>query len=159
MSEATPVSLVLNEMGIPHREFQHPGPILSLEQAAKERGQTPGQIIRSIVFRMGKGEFVMVLVAGPSQISWSDLRAYLNLSRLTMATDEEVLSATGYLPGAVSPFGLPSPLRILADEGVFVPEEISIGSGVRGISIIMKSSDLIRALKDVEVDRFVPNQA
>ena len=158
MSEATPVSLALTGMGIPHREFQHTDPVLSLEQAAKERGQTPDQIIRSIVFRVGKGAFVMVLVAGPRQIAWSDLRAYLNQSRLTMATNEEVLSATGYLPGAVSPFGLPSPLRILADEGVFVPEEISIGSGVRGIAIIIKSSDLRKALQDVEVDRFVSSQ-
>lgn len=158
MSETTPVSQVLTEMGIPHREFQHPGPVHSLEQAAKERGQTPDQIIRSIVFRVGKGEFVMVLVAGPSQISWPDLRDYLNQSRLTMASNEEVLSATGYLPGAVSPFGLPSLPRILADEDVFVPEEISIGSGVRGITIIMTSSDLKRALRDVEIDRFVSNQ-
>jgi prolyl-tRNA editing enzyme YbaK/EbsC (Cys-tRNA(Pro) deacylase) len=108
---------------------------------------------------VGKGEFVMVLVAGPSQISWPRLRAYLNQSRLTMATNEEVLSITGFLPGAVSPFGLPSPLRILADEGVFVPNEISIGSGVRGITIIMKSSDLKRALKNVEIDKFVSNES
>jgi len=158
MSDATPVSLALAEMGIPHREFHHPGPVHSFEQAAKERGQTPNQVIRSIVFRVGKGEFVMVLVAGPSQISWPDLRACLNQSRLTMASNDEVLSATGYLPGAVSPFGLPSPLRILADKDVFVPEEISIGSGVRGIAIIMKSSDLKKALGDVEIDRFVPIQ-
>jgi Cys-tRNA(Pro) deacylase len=156
MSDATPVSLALAEMGIPHREFRHPGPVHSLEQAAKERGQTPDQVIRSIVFRIGKGDFVMVLVAGPSQISWPDLRAHLNQSRLTMASNEEVLSATGYLPGAVSPFGLPSSMRILADKGVFIPEEISIGSGVRGIAIIIKSSDLNRALGNVEIDRFVP---
>lgn len=156
MSETTPASQALAKMGIPHREFQHPGPIHSLLQAAEERGQTPDQVIRSIVFRVGKGEFVMVLVAGPSQISWPDLRAYLDQSRLTMASNEEVLSATGYLPGAVSPFGLPSPLRILADEGVFLPEEISIGSGVRGIAILMKSSDLKKALGEVEIDKFVP---
>jgi Cys-tRNA(Pro)/Cys-tRNA(Cys) deacylase len=156
MSKLTPVSQVLTEMDIPHREFEHTGPIHSLEQAARERGQTPDQVIRSIVFRLGKGEFIMVLVAGPSQISWPDLRAYLNQSRLTMASNEEVLSATGYLPGAVSPFGLPSALRILADERVFEPEEISIGSGVRGITIIMKSSDLKKALGDVEIGKFIP---
>jgi prolyl-tRNA editing enzyme YbaK/EbsC (Cys-tRNA(Pro) deacylase) len=158
MSGLTPVSKTLSEMGIPHREFQHPGPVLSLEQAAQERGQTPGQVIRSILFRVGKREFVMVLVAGPSQISWPDLRAHLNQSRLTMASNEEVLTATGYPPGAVSPFGLPSPLRILADEGVFLPKEISIGSGLRGIAIMMKSSYLKRALGEVEIGRFVPNQ-
>jgi Cys-tRNA(Pro)/Cys-tRNA(Cys) deacylase len=158
MSVTTPAAQALAEMGILHREFHHAGPIHSLQQAAAERGQTPDQVVRSIVFRVGKGEFVMVLVAGPSQISWPDLRAYLNRSRLTMASDEEVLSATGYLPGAVSPFGLPSALRILADERVFEPDEISIGSGVRGTTIIMTSSDLKKALGDVEVDRFVSIQ-
>lgn len=158
MGETTPVSQALAAMGIPHRVFQHTGPIHSLEQAARERGQTPNQVIRSIVFRVGKGEFVMVLVAGPGQISWPNLRAHLNQSRLTMASNEEVLSATGYLPGAVSPFGLPSPLRILADEKVFMPDEISIGSGVLGITIIMKSTDVKKALGDVEIGKFAPNQ-
>jgi Cys-tRNA(Pro) deacylase len=158
MPEASPVSRALTAKGIPHREFRHPGIIHSLDQAAKERGQTPEQIIRSIVFRLGKGDFVMVLVAGPGQISWSELRAFLKQSRMTMANDDEVLAATGYPPGAVSPFGLTSPLRILADNGIFTPEEISIGSGTRGVTIIMKSSDLRTALGGVETGNFITRQ-
>jgi Cys-tRNA(Pro)/Cys-tRNA(Cys) deacylase len=158
MPEASPVSRALTAMGIPHREFRHPGTIYSLDQAAKERGQTPEQIIRSIVFRLGKGDFVMVLVAGPGQISWPELRAFLKQSRMTMANDDEVLAATGYPPGAVSPFGLTSPIRILADDGIFTPEEISIGSGMRGVTIIMKSSDLRTALGGVETGNFITSQ-
>jgi prolyl-tRNA editing enzyme YbaK/EbsC (Cys-tRNA(Pro) deacylase) len=51
----------------------------------------------------------MVLMAGPSQISWPRLRAALDVSRLSMASEVEVLEATGYPLGAVSPFGLPTP--------------------------------------------------
>jgi Cys-tRNA(Pro)/Cys-tRNA(Cys) deacylase len=149
---------MLTAKGIPHREFRHPGTIHSLDQAAKERGQTPDQIIRSIVFRLGKGDFVMVLVAGPGQISWPELRAFLKQSRMTMANDDEVLAATGYQPGAVSPFGLTSPMRILADNGIFNPEEISIGSGMRGVTIIMKTSDLKMALGGVETGNFITRQ-
>ena len=97
----------------------------------------------------------MVLVAGPHQISWPKLRGFLGQSRITMASDEEVFEVTGFRPGAVSPFGLPSPLRILADDGVFIPEEISIGSGVRGTAIIMKTSDLKSALSLIETGQFV----
>jgi Cys-tRNA(Pro)/Cys-tRNA(Cys) deacylase len=158
MPEASPVSQMLTAKGIPHREFRHPGTIHSLDQAAKERGQTPDQIIRSIVFRLGKGDFVMVLVAGPGQISWPELRAFLKQSRMTMADDDEVLAATGYPPGAVSPFGLTSPIRILADNGIFTPEEISIGSGMRGVTIIMKTSDLRMALGGVETGNFITRQ-
>jgi Cys-tRNA(Pro) deacylase len=141
-------------MNIPYHIFQHPGPVHSLEQAAQERNQQPEQVIRSIVFRLAKGEYVMVLMAGPQQISWTALRQYIGRSRLTMAKREEVLQVTGYELGAVAPFGLPQPMRILADESVFMPEEVSIGSGERGTTIIMKSANLKQALGDVEIVQF-----
>jgi prolyl-tRNA editing enzyme YbaK/EbsC (Cys-tRNA(Pro) deacylase) len=93
----------------------------------------------------------MVLVSGPKQISWPLLRQYLGTNRITMANEDEVIKVTGYTTGAVSPFGLPAPLRLIADPKVFEEEEISIGSGVRGTTIIMQSSDLRRALEPLEI--------
>ncbi|HMT21897.1 MAG TPA: hypothetical protein PKE20_11750, partial [Promineifilum sp.] len=62
MSEQlTPVGAELHARGIPFREFRHPGPVSSLEQAAEERGQRPGQVVRSILFRLGQERFAMVL--------------------------------------------------------------------------------------------------
>jgi Cys-tRNA(Pro)/Cys-tRNA(Cys) deacylase len=154
MTDMPPVSKALTDLNIPHRVFRHPGSIHSLEQAAQERGQSPEQVIRSILFRLSEGNFVMVLVAGPAQISWPALRSYLGTNRVSMASEAEVLSATGYRIGAVSPFGLPTPLRILADESVFVPDEISIGSGERSVTIILKTKDLRRALSTIEPGKF-----
>jgi Cys-tRNA(Pro) deacylase len=148
--EHTPVIVALKKMRIPHRIFRHPGPIRSLEQAARERGQQPSQIVRSILFRLSAGEFVMVLIAGPQQISWRSLRRYLQQPRLTTASEQEVIRETGYQLGAVSPFGLPSEMRILLDESVLESSEVSIGSGQRGTTVIMGRSDLLRALGDVE---------
>lgn len=142
----TPVTRALDELGIPYRLFQHPGPIHSLEQAAQERGQQPEQVVRSIVFRLAEDEFIMVLAAGPQQISWPALRSYLGTSRMTMASEEEVLAATGYPRGAVSPFGTRRQMRILVDPHVWQPDELSIGSGVRGLTVILSRDDLRRAL-------------
>jgi Cys-tRNA(Pro)/Cys-tRNA(Cys) deacylase len=150
MTELPPVAHALAELRIPYRLLVHIGPVHSLEQAARERHQLPDQVIRSIVFRVGKEEFLMALMAGDRQISWPALRRYLGQSRLTMATEDEVRSVTGYERGAVAPFGLPNPMRILVDESVFVHDEISLGSGVRGTAVIMASIDLRRALGDVE---------
>lgn len=155
MENSTPVTIELNSKNIPYKLFNHPGPIHSLEQAALERGQKPEQVVRSILFRISKDDYVMVLVAGPNQISWQSLRHYLEQSRLTMASKEEVLEVTGYQLGAVSPFGLPEPLRILIDGGVFSTDEISIGSGVKGVSVIMKTKDLKKALRNVEIGNFL----
>lgn len=149
----TPVGRVLTQKDIPHRVFKHPGPIRSLEQAASERGQQPQQVVRSILFRISSDEFIMVLVAGPQQIAWPALRGYLQRPRMTTASPEEVLRVTGYDLGAVSPFGLPSPMRVLVDESVLGPSEISIGSGVRGVTIILERDDMLRALGEVELVR------
>lgn len=154
MQSQTPVSRALSDKGVTHRQFHHSGPITSLQQAAQERGQRPEQVVRSIVFRLSQDEFVMVLVSGPEQVSWSALRSHLGRSRLTMASQEEVLAKTGYEIGAVSPFGLPDPMKILVDQGILEEEEISIGSGTRGVTIILNSRDFIYALEDYEFGRF-----
>jgi Cys-tRNA(Pro) deacylase len=153
----TPVSDALTELNIPHRVFVHPGMVTSLEQAAEERGQRPNQVIRSLLFRVGKGEYVMLLVAGPEQVSWPALRQYLGQSRLTTAKREEVLQVTGYPIGGVGPFGLPQPMRMLVDEGVLEEESVSIGSGVRGTTAILQTADLMRGLPNAEVGQFKEN--
>lgn len=143
-----PVAVSLNQLGIAYRLFTHAGAVHSLEQAAYERGQRPEQVVRSILFRLAQDRFAMVLVAGPAQVDWKTLRQRVGQSRLTMATPDEVLAATGYPIGAVAPFGLPQPLPIFIDESVIIETEISIGSGVRGTTVILRSEDLLAALPD-----------
>lgn len=149
-SGPTPVANVLNALGVGTREFTHPGPVRSLEQAAAERGQQPDQVVRSILFRTGQEDYLMVLVAGPRQVDWKALRRHLGQSRLTMATPEEVLQVTGYEIGAVAPFGVPGPLRVLIDESVTAHDEVSIGSGRKGTTVILRTADLLAALPAAE---------
>ena len=96
----------------------------------------------------------MVLIAGARQVSRQTLPRAVGQSRLTMASEEELLRVTGYAMSAVSPFGLQTPMPILADVSAFVPTEVSIGSGVRGTTVILKSADLKRALGALQVGHF-----
>jgi Cys-tRNA(Pro)/Cys-tRNA(Cys) deacylase len=157
--DSTPVSRALDSLGVPYRLFTHPGPVTSLEQAARERGQLPEQVVRSLLFRIARDEFIMVLAAGQRQVAWKALRYYLGQTRLTTATEEEVMTVTGYVHGAVAPFGLPRPVRVLVDRSVKASEEISIGSGVRGTTVIMKSADLLKALGEVEIGNFIEEES
>jgi Cys-tRNA(Pro) deacylase len=151
MTDQPPASIALEKLNIPHRVFRHDTPVTSFEQAASERNQRPEQIVRSILFQIRPEEFLMVLMAGRDQIDWRKLRQLVKRSRVRMATEEEVLDMTGYRIGTVSPFGLKNPVKVLMDASVLKEEEISIGSGVRNTAIIMKSTDVQRALGDVEV--------
>ena len=151
---STPVTRYLDERGIPYRFFRHPGAIHSLEQAAQERGQRPEQVIRSILFRLSRGGFVMVLVAGQKQVAWPALRKHLGTSRISMATETEVLQVTGYPLGAVSPFGTLQAVRVLMDRGILAEQEISVGSGVRYTTVIMRREDFQNALGELEMGEF-----
>jgi len=146
-----PASLALDALGIEHRVFLHEKPVSSFEEAAAHRNQRPGQIVRSILFQIRLDEYLMVLVAGPDQIDWKKLRQFVKRSRIRMATEEEVLEVTGYRIGTVSPFGLKNQARVLIDASVLKEEEVSVGSGVRNMAIIMKSVDLRKALAESEV--------
>jgi Cys-tRNA(Pro)/Cys-tRNA(Cys) deacylase len=153
-----PASIALEELGVPHKIFRHESPVTSFEQAASDRGQRTSQVVRSILFRIAKDESaIMVLVAGPAQVSWKTLRKYLGRSRISMATEDEVFAVTGYRVGTVSPFGLPNQLRVLIDPSVMKEEEISIGSGIRNTAIILKSADLRHALQDADVVSLTEN--
>jgi len=149
--QQTPVSMILTDMGVAHRQFVHAGRVDTLEQAASERDQLPEQVIRSLLFRLSDQRFIMVLVGGSSQVSWKLLRQVLGESRLTTADLAELKAVTGYEIGAVAPFGIPGHIPIYIDQGVLEPEEISIGSGVRGTAIILTSADLRKALPEAQI--------
>ena len=151
MTEKPPASIALEKLNIPYQVFKHEIPVTSFEQAASDRNQRPGQVVRSILFQIRPEEFLMVLVAGREQVDWKKLRQYVGRSRVRMATEEEVLTVTGYRIGTVSPFGLKNEVRVLIDASVLKEEEISIGSGVRNMAIVMKSAHLRQALGKSEV--------
>ncbi len=149
--EQPPASIALEKLNIPHQIFIHEKPVTSFEQAASDRNQRPEQIVRSILFQIRPEEFLMVLMAGPAQIDWRKLRQLVKRSRIRMATEAEVLEMTGYRVGTVSPFGLKNRIKVLIDASVLREEEISIGSGVRNMAIILKTEDLRRALGEAEI--------
>lgn len=151
MTEQPPASIALEKLNIPHRVFKHERPVNSFEQAASDRNQRPEQIVRSILFQVRPEEFVMVLMAGRDQIDWRKLRQLVKRSRVRMATEEEVLEVTGYKVGTVSPFGLKNQVRVMIDASVLREDEISIGSGVRNMAIIMPSAALRQALSNAEI--------
>jgi len=151
MTDQPPASIALEKLNIPHQVFRHETPVTSFEQAASDRSQKPEQVVRSILFQIRPEEFLMVLVAGPSQIDWKKLRQFMKRSRVRMASEDEVLEVTGYRIGTVSPFGLKNQVKILIDASVLKEEEISLGSGIRNTALIMKSADLRRALEDSEI--------
>lgn len=68
-----------------------------------------------------------------------------------MATPEEVFQVTGYVVGAVSPFGLAQNLPVLVDQKILREEVVSTGSGILNVAIIIRVDNLLRALEDYQL--------
>ncbi|MFN2148209.1 MAG: aminoacyl-tRNA deacylase [Anaerolineales bacterium] len=152
MTVATAVTRALDSAGIPYTLHVHSQPVHSLEQAASERGLAPEQIVRSLLFRLENQQYLLALIPGPSQVDWSKLRHFLGVSRVTTANADEVRRVTGYEPGSVSPFGLPTKMRILADPCLKQLQVVSLGAGIRNAGIILNREDLERLLELEWVD-------
>lgn len=142
MTPHSPAMRHLDAAGIQYRLHEHNHPVRSVVQAAEERGMSPDQIVRTLVFRLEADVFVIVLMPGPGNVSWPKLRHYVGVSRLTMASREEVLHVTGYVPGMVSPFGLPGKVRMLADQRLRNLDQISTGAGLPNAGLILHRRDL-----------------
>ncbi len=154
MDVEPPAAEFLKSRKVQYRVFRHPSRVRNLEQAAVERGQQPQQVVRSILFRRAEGEYFMVLVGATRRIAWKTLRQHFRQSRLTLADEREVLSVTGYPIGAVTPLGISPHIPVLVDRSVLSQSEISIGSGVRNVALILSNQDLLTALTDPIIGDF-----
>jgi Cys-tRNA(Pro)/Cys-tRNA(Cys) deacylase len=115
---SSPVSELLDRLKIAYEWVEIPldpdrKPIRTLEELMEGRGMSPAQIVRSLLFRTGGGDFVLLAAPAAARADWGKLRKALGERRLAMGEAEEVLEATGYPIGAVPPLALPESVRQL----------------------------------------------
>ena len=152
MNEAR-ATAAFDEAGITYTLVRH-GPVSSLVEAAQRRGVDPGQVVKTLVVRRGKDDYLFVLVPGDRQISWPQLRTLLDVTRLSMPNAETAREVTGYERGTITPFGALHPWPVIVDSRV--KETISIGAGAHGVSAMVSSTDVIEALSATVADVTTP---
>jgi Ala-tRNA(Pro) deacylase len=144
----------LKNKNIPFQLFIHSKKINSLQDAAEQRGQSVDQVLRSILFRSKDHQFYLVVTTGSQQINWKKLRNFLGINRTTLATENEVISETGFQLGTVNPFGLKPEIAIFINEPCLNQNIVSLGSGIKGTAIIIKIQNLIKALPKAIIENF-----
>ena len=122
----------------------------SLEEAAARYGIPPHRLLKTLVVRRAAGDYVLVLLPGPAQLSWPQLRAHLGVSRVSLPDAEEARAATGYERGTITPFGAEGGWPVLADASMRGAGTVIIGAGAHGVSLQLDADDLLDAV-DAEV--------
>ena len=131
----------------------------SAEESAVFQGIPVGSLLRSIVVRRAQDDFLFVLVPGGRRFNWPKLRQLLGTNRLTLPTEEEAKAETGYVRGAITPFGARRPWPVIADASIEGLDLVAIGGGARGVNVHLAPADLIRATGAQVVDITVPEPA
>lgn len=158
-SLTSPVTELLKTHAIPYNVIDIPlsedkKPVRHLEELLESEGLDPKSVVRSVLFRTGSEQFILLAVAGGGRADWATLRSHLNERKLRMAEYDEVPEATGYAVGAVPPIALPTGLKVMVDNSVKDYETVVIGSGVLGYALALKGADLLKMLGDAEQGSF-----
>jgi Cys-tRNA(Pro)/Cys-tRNA(Cys) deacylase len=141
----TPATRALEVAGIGAEIVRTERPSTAEESASLQRIELR-QLLRTIVIRRGRDDYVFVLVPGGRQIDWPKLRSVLGVHRLSLPDAEEARDATGYERGAITPFGSATSWPVIADATVRDVARVAIGAGARGVNAHMRTEDLLLAL-------------
>ncbi|MEO5966085.1 MAG: YbaK/EbsC family protein [Candidatus Limnocylindrales bacterium] len=131
----------------------------SAQESAGLQGIPVGSLLRSILVRRAADDFCFVLVPGGRRFNWPKLRQLLGTNRLTLPTEEEAKAETGYVRGAITPFGARRSWPVIADASIVGLDVIAIGGGARGVNVHLSPADLVAATNAQVVDITVPEPA
>ncbi len=140
------VSEVLRAAGAEARleEFSTDTP--TAEDAARAVGCELDQIVKSLLFDCD-GHWVLALVPGDRRADARKVAAAAGAKRARIAGAVQVEEATGYSPGAVSPFGLRRVDRVLVDRSLLGAPLLWVGAGSERHLAGLPPTELVRVAR------------
>lgn len=145
MRSCSDVHNYLLEQGVAHEIVQLPALSTTVRRAAALLGVPPREVVKSLLFETESGP-VVCLVPGDRHVDHGRLCAELGCRAVKPAAAAEVMSLTGYRPGALPPCGLAAELPIVADPAVFDLPVIYCGGGTTTTILKIRSADLREAI-------------
>ncbi|MDC5704527.1 YbaK/EbsC family protein [Vibrio europaeus] len=141
---STHITQYLEAQQINFRLLPHQTPATTIEDAAKQRGIRPEQMVKSIVLRDMSNRYAIACAPGNKAVDPKKVRALLEWRRMTCVSMEEVASLTGYKIGTVVPLLLRTPMVIVFDQQLLAEPEVTISSGSNMAGIALSCDDLIQ---------------
>jgi prolyl-tRNA editing enzyme YbaK/EbsC (Cys-tRNA(Pro) deacylase) len=150
------VSSFLRESGAEARIHEFPDGTPTAVDAAAAVGCDLDQIVKSLVLVCDERP-VVALVPGDRRVDTEKVARALDAGSARVASAREVADATGFEPGAVAPFPLPSIDAVLMDRELYQHPIVWAGAGSSNHILGIAPSDLGRLARarpmDVVTDR------
>jgi prolyl-tRNA editing enzyme YbaK/EbsC (Cys-tRNA(Pro) deacylase) len=142
---ARAVAAAAADLGLAVRVREFPEGTRTAEDAARAIGVAVGQIVKSLIFRIG-GEVTVALVSGTNRLDEARLAAAAGVDVATVgrADAKAVRDATGFPIGGVPPFGHPRPIATYVDEDLLGYDEVWAAAGTPRHVFALAPADLVR---------------
>jgi Cys-tRNA(Pro)/Cys-tRNA(Cys) deacylase len=154
----TPGIAALVKAGVPHEivKFGHDPRersfgVEAVHALTKAGGVVPEQIFKTLVVT-ATGGLAVAMVPAQARLSLKAVAAALGVPRADMAEPADVQRVTGYVVGAVSPFGQRKRLPTVVDAGALAWERVFCSAGRRGWDVAVSPQDLIRLTGAITAD-------
>jgi prolyl-tRNA editing enzyme YbaK/EbsC (Cys-tRNA(Pro) deacylase) len=121
----------------------------SVEDAARALGTTPDCIVKNICL-VGDGRFIVVVLKGEDKVDRSRVKEILNLSKVKIASPDEILELSGYPCGGVPSFGFEA--AFLIDTRVLEKDLVYSGGGSTTSLMEITPKEILRANKGIVAD-------
>jgi Cys-tRNA(Pro) deacylase len=113
--------------------------------AARALGVKEEQIIKSLVFLVD-GQPALIIGNGTRKVDNRQIARHFGVGRkrVKMARPDQALEITGYVVGAMPPFGYQARLKTIVDPGVMAHTEIFGGGGEINAMLHLTPEELLR---------------
>jgi Cys-tRNA(Pro)/Cys-tRNA(Cys) deacylase len=152
---ATPALAALIAAGVPHEvvKFDHDSRersfgVEAVHALTRDGGIAAEQILKTLIIAV-PGGFAVAILPATSKLSLKAAAAALGVHKAGMAEPVAAQRATGYVLGAVSPFGQRALLPTVVDSGALAWDRVYCSAGRRGWDVVVAPEDLVRLTRAV----------
>ncbi|MDC8757080.1 YbaK/EbsC family protein [Janthinobacterium fluminis] len=137
-----------NQLDIPIIELQVSTATVAL--AAEAHGVEPGRIAKTLSFRLGDGQVILLVASGDARVDNKKFKAALGKGK--MLAPDEVAQLTGHPVGGVCPFGLAQALPIYLDQSLRNFDEVMPAAGAVHTAVRISTAQLAAVTRGLWVD-------
>ena len=140
-------------MGIHYelREYEVDPDDLAAETVAAKIGLPPEQVFKTLVARPDSSKdrsgICMAVIPGDQELNLKALAEAAGEKKIQLVPVKELQALTGYIRGGVTALAAKRDFPVYVDETIELFDVVSISAGVRGLQILIKPADYLRATK------------
>ncbi len=134
------------------REYPVDPEDLSGETVARKINMPAEQVFKTLLCRIDQRDIVFAVLSVADELDFKKLASAAGGHRAELVPIKEVHPLTGYIRGGVTVFGSKKPFPVFADGSIELFDHISVSAGTRGMQILLRPADYLRAAEATLVD-------